>query len=276
MVGIVKHNEGFRYLLTCIDCFSKYAWVVPLKNKGSIAMCEAVRKLLVQANPRRPQRLQTDKGTEFLNKDVQKLLKAKGIHHFSTNSETKAAIVERFNRTLKTRMWKYFTANNTWKYLDILPELVRAYNHSMHKTIGMCPADVRPKHQNGIWRRMYGQEVPTPKPKVVTGNQVRISKSKNIFDKGYLPNWTEEHFEVCGTEQRHPRVYKLKDIEGEPIEGIFYKEEIQKINKPEDAVYRAEKVLRRRTTNGKKEVFVKWKGWPDKFNSWILETDLVL
>ena len=118
MARLKESNDGTTFLLTVIDVFSKRAWCIPLKNKSAASLVAAFTQLLRE---RPPITLQTDKGSEFSNRSVQKLLKQYGVHHFSThNEETKASIVERFNRTLKTRMWRYFTKSQSVRYLDVL------------------------------------------------------------------------------------------------------------------------------------------------------------
>ena len=109
--SLAHFNKGYKFLLTCIDVFSKFAWVVPLKSKTGESLVNGFQSILDFG--RSPEKLQTDKGTEFLNRNFQSLLKESSIHFFTTNSELKESVVERFNRTLKTRMWKHFTAKNT-------------------------------------------------------------------------------------------------------------------------------------------------------------------
>ena len=123
---LASYNKGFKYLLTCIDVLSRYAWIVPLKNKTGKTLKEAFQ--VIFKSGRQPIRLQTDKGTEFTNRVFQKFLKENDVHFFTTyNEETKASIVERFNRTLKTKMWKYFTHRETIIYIDVLSEMVESY-----------------------------------------------------------------------------------------------------------------------------------------------------
>lgn len=271
MQGLSRQNEGNKYLLTCIDIFSKFAWVVPTKDKSANAMLEAFEKLFIKSDPRKPQRLQTDRGKEFLNRLVKGYLKQIGVELFQTYSDKKAAVVERFNRTLKTRIWTYFSANSTKRYIDVLPQIVKSYNESTHRSIGMRPAEVRKEHEDLIWSRLYSAGPRRLPPlKMAPMEMVRVSRVKGDFEKGYVPNWTEQHYRVDGTEGRQRRVYKLQNIKGEPIDGSYYQEELQPIRKNE---YRVEKILkRRRKPNGSKEALVKWKGWSDKFNTWI-ETD---
>ena len=136
----------------------------------------------------------------------------------------------------------------------------------------MRPADVKPKHELKIWMR--AQQIPerARKEPVKEGDLVRLSKAKTIFDKGYLPNWTEELFKVEGHLLRPKKVYKLKDMKDEAVKGTFYKHDIQEV--PEDPTYLIEKKLRKRTVGDRTEVLVKWQGWPAKFNSWLPESEI--
>ena len=137
MSRLKQANNEITFLLTVIDVFSKRAWCVPLKSKSAAALVTAFTPLL---SNRAPTTLQTDKGSEFLNRPLQRLLKEYGVHHFTThNEDTKASIVERYNRTLKTRMWRYFTKNQTLRYVDVLQDFVRSYNDTYHRSIGMAP-----------------------------------------------------------------------------------------------------------------------------------------
>ena len=137
------------------------------------------------------------------------------MHHFAThNEETKASIVERFNRTLKTRMWRYFTKNQSVRYVDVLQAFMRSYNDTYHRSIGMSPSEVNSTNQETVWQRMYGHEsVGTPKFRV--GDRVRISKAKRHFEKGYMANWTEELFTIVDAHRSDPPVYRLIDWHGE-------------------------------------------------------------
>ena len=265
--SLSRYNNGYKWLVTTIDVLSKYAWVVPMKDKTGKSLVEAFKKIL--KGGRKPTKLHTDHGTEFLNKQFQAFLQKHDIQFFTTNNETKASVVERFNRTLKSKMFKYFTYKNTHKYIDVLAQLVDSYNHSFHRSIGTKPVLVTKKNENTIWERLYGKGVNAPtRFKFNIGDQVRIGKSKMIFTKGYLPNWTEEIFTVTERINRKPPVYRLKDFGGDIISGTFYEYELQKVTK-EDDVYRVEKIIKRRTRNGQREAFVKWKGYPSRYNSWL-------
>ena len=185
------------------------------------------------------------------------------------------AVVERFNRTIKTRIWTYLSDRGTVRWVDVIQNLVDAYNHSRHRSIGMAPADVQKKDENRLWVRLFGDGDTYLKPLIPQGAMVRASSHKTIFDKSYMPNWTKEHFIVCqpvppkrGTKRR---VYKLVDYNDEAVKGSWYPEELQEIL---DNQHRIEYVLRRRTLpDGTIELFVLWEGWPKQYNSWIKETD---
>ena len=139
--GLARWNKGNRYALTVVDVFSKYAWVEPLKNKTGVAVTQAMQTILTRAG-RTPQKLQTDAGKEFYNRTFQNLMKTNGIHHFSTHGDAKAALAERFNRTLKEKLYRYLTAKNTQAYLQVLQSIVQGYNATVHRSIGIAPKDV--------------------------------------------------------------------------------------------------------------------------------------
>ena len=149
-----------KFLLTCIDVFSKFAWVVLLKNKTGESLVNGFQSILDL--DRSPEKLQTDKGTEFLNRNFQSLLEENRIHFFTTNSELKASVVERFNRTLKTRMWKYFTAKNNRVYIDILQDIICGYNNSYHQSIGRAPASVNLLSVGQVRRKLHSKSWTKP------------------------------------------------------------------------------------------------------------------
>lgn len=273
-----KDNDGYTFLLCAIDVLSKYAWVVPLKQKSGKEMIRGLKEIMKQ-DGRQPLRIQSDQGKEFTNREF--LGAFNTIHFFTTrNAETKASIVERFQRTLKGRMWRYFTRHKTRRYVDILPDLVYAYNHSYHRSIKRAPADVNSSNVLEVWKTLYEKKISLKRPKFKTGDRVRISKAKRTFEKGYLPNWTRELFTVSRLIQGSvPYRYKVEDYNGEELEGTFYESELQKVTKKDD-VYEVEEILgykKRRV--GKKvisEVKVRWKGYPSSFDSWIPQADLIL
>ena len=263
-----KHNKGFKFLLTCIDVFSKKAWVIPLKDKSGSTLLAAFQSI---PDPL-PLKLQTDKGSEFTNRKVQTWLKDNNVHFFTTeNDDIKACLVERFNRTLKSKLWRYFTKNNTLTYLDVLKDVVSTYNRTPHRSIGMAPLDVNDKTLGEVWYRLYRDPATEYKEsKLQVGDSVRISKTRRTFKKGYLPQWTEEIFIISKKQHTNPVTFILKDWSGDELKGSFYTQELQKVTKT-DNIYRIEKVLKR----DKNRLFVKWEGYPESFNSWINKKDVV-
>ena len=266
-----RYNAGYKYLLVCIDVLSKYAWIEPLKSKTGRELKNAIQKIL---RHRQPKLIQTDKGTEFLNSLVKNFLMKKNIKLFATNSERKASVVERLNRTMKSIMFKYFTNVSTRKYIDVLPELVQRYNYAYHRSIKMRPVDVNESNVPIVWINLYGKRRKTSNKKQLSiGDRVRISIERLPFQKRYEEVWTEEIFIVTHRIVGNPIVYKIADQAGEPIKGTFYYEELQKVLEP--TTYRIERVIRKkRTAVGKLLYYVKWKGYSDKFNSYVPEEDL--
>ena len=264
MQSFARHNNGVKYLLNVIDVFNKYAWSVPIMDKTGNSITNAFDKIIKKSN-RKPNRLWVDQGSEFFNRVMDKWLKDNDIERYNTYNEGKAVVVERFNRTIKTRMWKYFSANNTYKYIDILDELIRQYNNSHHRTIKMKPVEASKKiNEKTVLFNLYGDTPPQRKPKFKVGDKVRIVKKKTTFEKGYTPNWTEEVFEIIEIQNTNPVTYRIKDWNGDEIDGSFYGQELQKTSQE---VFRIEKVIRRDNKN--QRVLVKWMGYPDSFNSWV-------
>ena len=270
---LAKRNKGYHFLLTVIDLFSRYAWVRPLKTKRGEEVATAFKDIFHEG--RIPKRVQTDQGKEFENRHVRRLFHEHNIELFSVKSAYKAAVVERFNRTLKTRLRRYFTPNVTQKWTDVLQDTVHAYNHSVHRMIQHKPAEVTPENVDELREiQQKRKKPPRGKMDIQVGDKVRISKVKSVFAKGYLPNWTEEIFTVSVINTKfRPTTYNLKDYHGEVIEGSFYRHEIEPIIKDDD-VFMIEKIIRRQKRQGEKWMMVKWAGYPSSMNSWVRQADL--
>ena len=134
--SLSKFNKGFRFLLCVIDIFSKYAWVVPLKDKKSISIVNAFQKILKESN-RKPNKIWVDKGSEFYNNSFKKWLRDNNIEMYSTHNEGKSVIAERFIRTLKNKIYKYVTSISKNVYIDKLDDIVDEYNNTHHRSIKM-------------------------------------------------------------------------------------------------------------------------------------------
>jgi hypothetical protein len=263
MQTFAKDNDGVKYLLIVIDVFSKYGWIVPLNDKSGKSTASGFVKILESG--RKPSKVWVDKGKEFYNKDVKNL-----VELYSTENLEKSCIAERWVRTMKDKMFKYFTANSTRRYIDILDELVRNYNETRHSSIKMTPTKASMKaNEKTVFMNLYGDEISEPiTPKFSIGEKVRITKKKNIFEKGYTSRWMEEVFTISRVQYTDPPTYKITDFNGEEIQGSFYEQELQKTTQE---IFRIEKVIRKR---GKKSL-VKWLGYPDSFNSWVENENLL-
>lgn len=262
-----RENNGHHFLLTVIDTFSKYAWAEPVKNKSGVEVKVVMERILKSG--RIPKNLQTDDGKEFYNKIFQKLMQDHQINHYSTYSILKASIVERFNRTLKGMMWKEFSKNGSYRWIDIVKKLINDYNNKKHRTIQMKPSDVNYSNKNILLKTVYNRIKISKIPKYKIGDYVRISKYKHIFEKGYTPNWTTEIFRIKSVQNTNPVTYLLEDFEGHPIKGGFYDKELLKTKYPQD--YLIEKVLKKKGN----KYFVKWLGFPEKHNSWINKSEIL-
>ena len=240
-----KQNKGFKYMLNVIDVFSKYAWNIPMKNKTGETTLEAFKEIVKDLS-RIPKHLWVDKGLQFYNKYVDGWLKQNGIIRYSTFSEHKSVVVERFNRTLKEMMWKRFTAENTRNWIDMLDTLLKQYNNRIHSTIKMTPVKASQKENEvkGLENTINSsRSISKYKTKFKVDDKVRISRTKTTFERGYLPNWLEELYVVDKVQQTIPATHKLKDTLRELLEGGFYRQELQKSNQE---VYRVEKVIRKK------------------------------
>jgi hypothetical protein len=259
-------NKGYKYIMTVIDTFSKYAFAVPLKTKSAVEVTEAMQNVFQNAKAhghKPPRNMHSDEGKEFFNSKFQDLMKQHKINHYNTFSKLKASIVERFNRTLKEKMWKRFTAENTDQWIDFLQDIVEKYNNTKHRTIGLKPSEVNNKNKHLVLERLRTSKTPLNKSKFHIGDIVRISKSKTIFDKGYVGNWTEELFKIYKVKNTTPVVYLLEDLAGEKLQGSFYNQELKQTKIPD--YFRIEKVLETKQN----KIKVRWKGYDSRFDSWI-------
>ena len=234
-------------------------------------MTKAVRLLLEKFKEmfsKYPNFVQFDEGKEFYNAGVRNLLKSRDVSYFSTQSDKKAAVVERFNSTLKAMMWKYFYSKGTYAWIDVLDELVENYNTTRHGSTLMNPSDMNSSNKDVVWVTLYSSALGgLPLPKFRVGDTVRVSRYKSIFGKGYKANFTEEIFKVMRVLRGDPNLYELEDHEGEPIVGNFHEEELSAVEKKDDT-YRVEKIIQKK--NGM--ALVKWLGYDSR--AWVPLKDI--
>ena len=221
MQSLSRKNKSIKYLLCVIDLYSKYAFVIPLKDKKGISIVNALNKIIKQSN-RKPNKIWVDQGAEFYNV-FEKWLSDNDTNMYSTYNEGKSVVAERFIRTLKNKLYKHTTAAGKNVYYDVLDDVVNKYNNTKHSTIKMKPIDVGDNN-----KRVYIDEYNEKDCRFKVGDRVRISRYKNIFAKGYTPNWSKEIFIVDKINDTVPYTYNLKDLNDEELIGSFYDKELQK------------------------------------------------
>ncbi|KAF4513977.1 UNVERIFIED_CONTAM: hypothetical protein B566_EDAN018374 [Ephemera danica] len=265
MRSLSRENDGYNYLLTCIDIFSKFAYIRPLTDKKPRSVISALRDIFETA---KPEKLNTDKGSEFTAKSVQNFLHENDVNFYTTQDPTvKAAIIERFNRSLKERMWRYFTHKQTHRYIDHLNDFVASYNNAYHKSIRMKPEQVNENNLYEVWTNLYGDKKlgDKTKPLYSTGDYVLVAKEKGTFSKGYEPGWREEIFRIKRVQRGNPVTYTIEDLLGEEITGSFYTQEIQKIKHNAETLYKIDKIVAYRGKGKQREGLVQWSGYPSKY-----------
>ena len=261
MQSLSKYNKGIKYLLCAIDLFSKYAWVIPIKDKKGTSIVNAFKKIISEG--RKPNKIWVDQGSEFYNNSFKDFLKINNIEMYSTYNQGKSVVAERFIGTLRNKIVKHMAAISKNVYFDVLDDIVNKYNNTVHRTIKTKPIDVADDYY-----AEYNENFDKNDPKMKVGDNVRMSKYKNIFAKGYTPNWSEEVFVISKIKNTVPWTYAISDLEGEDITGSFYEKELQKTSQKE---FKVEKVFKRKGD----KLYVKWKGYDNHFNSWIDKKDLI-
>ena len=257
-----KYNNGFQYIINIIDLYSRYAWSIPIKNKTGKSIVIAFESIIQQQQ--KPKKLWVVNGSEFYNKIFKKWLNDNNIEMYSTFNEGKAVVIERFNRTLKNIMFKYFTANGTYKYIDILSSLINEYNNKKHSSTKLSPKSKYLQLSEDSDKKNFTSDKKLPiSYDFKIGDKVRISKFKKKFEKGYTPNWTEEIFTIYAINMTNPVTYLIKDLNNNVIKGSFYKQELQKTTGQE--IFRISKIIKKKNKNA----FVSWEGYGPEFNSWI-------
>lgn len=282
MTSLKNYNSGVNYLLTFIDCFSKFSIVKTLYTKSqqevSSALDEILRNYYVE-------KLQSDRGKEFINSMVRKVAEKNGTYLFFThNQDIKCSIVERFNRSLKSRMFKYFTMNGTRRYVDVLQKLVDAYNNSIHRSIRMAPSRVKMSDTSAIFKRLfpgfknehdlrsYIAQQDISKTKFKIGSLVRIKYYLNVMEHRFLPNYSDQIYRVTSIVKGYPRYrYRLSHLDKEEkLLRSFYEEELEEVRNNE---YRI-KVIDSRIRKGKKEYLIHFIGHDKSEDEWRSQSSI--
>jgi len=227
-----KHaNRGYSYILVIIDVFSKVAYARPMKKKDKFSTSLALESIL-QELEHFPNTLITDEGLEFYNKNVREVLDKYTIHHYSIKTKMKASVVERFIRTLRSKLQRYFVKNKTKNWLDVIQQFVDNYNNTPHRSIGMAPSKVNDDNASAVFDKLFPDIHLESKPRLQVGNIVRVLKEKTIFEKGYTQSWSDECYKISDVKQASGRIwYKIANLEGHILPGIKYYWELNLVAK---------------------------------------------
>jgi hypothetical protein len=162
--------------------------------------------------------------------------KTHDIVHILTQSTLKAAIVERFNKTLRQKVWRYLTFNKTKRFVDALPDLVASYNATIHSSIGMAPKAVNKNNEAELKLKLYGDpdEPVFIKFKFKIGDYVRLVIDKRVYEKGATINWSDEIYIIDQLVPSVPPVYKIRDLKGNLFDWNYYATELQAVKYPYD------------------------------------------
>ena len=280
--SLASDNDGASYLLTCIDIFTRKAWVRVLTTKHAKYVLEGFKSILREAVIP-PKTVTFDRGSEFQNKMFNDYCNQNNIQVRTPDSSIHAAFVERFNRTLQSLLYKYMTENQTRRFINVydkdgnhipvLSKLMETYNNRKHRMTGFSPneadKDDESTHLAIRLRQSKEQEKIKPRPiKFKVGDKVRISKIKGKFGRGYQPSTQLEIFRIYQIKNKSKiPMYVLESNDGnEILEGAFYDFELTKVT---EDLFRIEKILKTEMKKGKTRHYVKWKGFNNSYNSWI-------
>ncbi|KAH7712436.1 hypothetical protein AAVH_20240 [Aphelenchoides avenae] len=271
--ALKDYNDGFKYILVCVDVLSRMVYAQPVREKSAAHMRPAFEAILERAGVQ-PWKLFTDRGLEFESREMRQFFHEKDILKFCayTNKVQKAAVVERMNRTIKERLYKFFSQRNTLRWLDVLQRIVYAINHSVCRMTGMRPVDVTEENAPALRRRLYEPllHAPDEGTRYLEGDTVRIIKKKALFTKGLAP-FSDVIYTVGKVlNRRRPVVYRLKDHFGDYLKGYFYEKELVPTAPFNETTTRIRRVIQRRTDqNGRRMALVEWLNHPATYNSWV-------
>jgi transposase InsO family protein len=267
-------NDDIRYLLTAIDILSKYAFALPLKNKEGPTVTQAAAIIF---DERKPEQVCSDLGTEFKSGRFQQLLQEREIRHFFAGGSGKCTVVERFHRSLRTRMARHQYRTNDMRYIDVLSDMVAGYNKTYHRSILMRPVDVTEDNDHVAYQNLYlRRKISEQKPfQFKVGDSVRITGEKHPFRREFFQRWSEEIFTVTKRwRQRNIGMYKIKDCSEEELTGSFYAPELARVTTGPDDRYKVEAYLDEKQEDGQRWVKVKWVGYPAKCATWVLKRNV--
>ena len=227
MDKLTKNNDGYKYILVCVDVLSRKMYAAPVKSKSPKHVKDAFNKIFINV---KPLKLYSDRGLEFQAKEMIKYFQDMDIiKQVVYSPDIHAGIVERANRTIKERLYRYFHKNKTHRWVDVIDKIINNINNSVNRTIGMKPSQVNDKNAKELYNKLYSNAYDETIPKYKQGEHVRISKDKGVFGKGYHPSYTKEIFVIKAAKHSTPPHYRLQDLSGQDILGVFYEPELSRV-----------------------------------------------
>ena len=227
----MPQNQNYKYIMVLVDVFSKKAWAQPMKRMKDFDATIAMEKML-KTVPDFPKIVITDLGTEYYNSKMANLFSRFGIKHYSIRGKHKACVAERFIRTLKSRLEKYFWDKRTHKWIDVLEQFIQNYNNTYHRSIKMSPNAVNENNRKIVFDNLYPNINDNTPPRLHKGDKVRLLKTKNIFEKGYTRSWTTNLYEITNTfSDGGVDYYEISDLEGNILPRKKYYWELNLVTK---------------------------------------------
>ncbi len=252
-----EFNDDFKYLLTAIDCFSRYAFAIPLKSKKPKEVIEAISIIFKEYGI--PQKVFTDKGSEFLGRETKSFFKELHVQQWYSYNPGKAVQVERFNRTLKERLWVLMTDKNNYRYIDDLADVVKSYNNSVHSSTGFAPSHVGDEETKIILENMQTENGKSTTPLFSIGDKVRVATEKMLFEKGYEANFSDMIFKIVEVRvSGGHNLYQISDLAGKREPGWFYEKELSKVVINDREKHRISKILKERKVKGRIQYLIHW------------------
>lgn len=272
-----RFNNGATFILTFIDAFSRLGFAEPIKNKSGPVVAVALDKIL---SNHFVGKLQTDQGKEFLNAHVRKVLEKHNVYHYTShNKNIKCAMVERFNRSLKSKLFKNFDGSMTKRYVNVLQSFVDNYNNTVHRVTQMKPSEINTNNVDRVFKNVYGvpsvRQFLLRKPKKVNlkiGDTVRMQYDKAAFDRGFNSSWSDHIYTITGVNKNRFPMFTVNDYTGKRVKKRLYERELQLV-KP--TTYRVEKILKWRQKGDKREALIKWLNFGNEFNTWEDESNIL-
>ena len=276
--NLSEYNKNVKYLLFCVDVFSKYLWIETLRGKSGNDISKALQTIFSQG--RKPFSIHVDKGKEFYNRNVSKLLKTEGIKLFSTENEhIKSSICERVIRTIKNKLYKLFHTRQSYEYIDVLQAIVKSYSTTPHRSLGYkLPSEITKENEEFVWLSKMRPETlnyPLSAFRYKIAQHVRLAYNRYKFSRDYQQKWTTELFKISARLiKQNISVYKLVDLMQDPVLGVFQEDEMQFVQSDENIYWNIDKLLKKRKRKVRIEYLVSFQGYPSKFNSYVPESDI--